>query len=86
VIHCVCWNVAQAHVWTHLGELQADVALLQEVAAPSLSSTVEVLPRLATHWVTAGRERRRWRAAIARLSDRVALDPRPTFTAGFSWT
>lgn len=80
MIRFVSWNMGQADVWSELDGLGADVALLQEAAAPASSLTVEVHPDVAAGWATAGWQKRRWRTAIARLSDTVVLNVRPTFT------
>ena len=78
VIRLVSWNVCHVDRWTILGDYDADLALLQEARRPPSGAVRQVVPDDSDPWVTAGWPKRRWRTAIARLSDRVALDARPT--------
>jgi hypothetical protein len=80
VIRLVSWNVGQGDPWPDLDGLDADVALLQELGLALPPSTVELLPDVSGTWATAGWQKRRWRTAVARLSDKVTIDLRPTFT------
>jgi hypothetical protein len=80
MIRLVSWNLAGRDLWGDLFHLDADVALLQEVRPPRPDSALQVIPDGNAWWGTTGWERRDWRTAVARLSDRVHLDPRPTFT------
>jgi len=77
-IRLVSWNMAHRDLWTDLAGLDADVALLQEVRRPPAGCAQEIIPSRADVWVTAGWEKREWRTVVARLSDRVSLDERPT--------
>lgn len=71
----ISWNIARrAEAWRALARTDADVALLQEATAPPLdvSKTFQFDPGA---WQTHGAGcRRDWRAVVARLSDRVAVD------------
>ena len=73
----VSWNIARrAECWKALLNTGADVALLQEAAAPppEVANRIEVDP---APWHTAGGDcdpPRAWRAAVVRLSNRVQLD------------
>jgi len=78
MIRLVSWNVGGRDLWSELRGLDADVALLQEARPPVAGSALEVVPDDLTSWSTAGWQQRRWRTAVARLSDRVELDPVPT--------
>lgn len=80
MIRLISWNVAGRDLWDDIGRLNADVALLQEVRPPPQHSELQVVPAVAASWGTAGWERRAWRTAIARLSDRVMLASLPTST------
>ena len=80
MIRVVSWNVGQGDPWPDLDGLDADVALLQELGLALPPSTVELLPDVSGTWATAGWQKRRWRTAVARLSDKVTIDLRPTFT------
>lgn len=75
MLRLVSWNVNKLAPWGPLGTSGADVALLQELAAPGADCPVEVLPGGDETWAVAGWERRPWRTAIARLTDRVSVDP-----------
>ena len=74
MVKLISWNIAQRQeAWRCLPDLAADVALLQEATAPppDVARRIEVGP---APWEIPGNEaNRRWRAAIARLSDRVAV-------------
>ncbi len=77
-VRIVSWNIHQlAECWRELlGMEGADVALLQEAKPPpaELAGRVEVDDQ---PWCVAGGSARRpWRAAVARLSDRVTFRPR----------
>lgn len=78
-IRVVSWNMGhQTDAWRTLSDTEADIALLQEAVAPppDVASHVEVDPG---PWLTeASPTPRTFRAAIARLSDRVRMHPRPT--------
>lgn len=71
----VSWNIARrADAWRALRSSNADIALLQEAAAPppDISEKLEFGPGA---WQTEGADcRRDWRAVVLRLSDRVAVD------------
>jgi hypothetical protein len=82
MIRLVSWNVGGRDLWRELRGLDADVALLQEARPPSSGRELQVVPDALTSWSTAGWEQRAWRTAVARLSDRVQLDPVPTVAIG----
>ena len=71
----VSWNVARMiEPWRVLADMDADLALLQEAAAPppDVAERLEIDP---ARWVTPGADAERpWRTAIARLSDRVGVE------------
>jgi hypothetical protein len=75
VIRLVSWNMGGRDVWGDLQGLEADVALLQEARVPRPEDALAVVPADVSLWVTAGWPKREWRTAVARLSDRVRLDP-----------
>ena len=75
MIKIVSWNIAhRPEPWRHLLDMGADLALLQEAAEPP----PEIAERIAVNpgpWHTAGADANRlWRAAIAKLSDRVRVE------------
>jgi exonuclease III len=91
MIRLLSWNMDGRDLWSDLEELDSDVGLLQEVRPPRPGCANEVIPGDAEVWATTGWEKRGWRAAVARLSNRVALDARPTLalheaTSGTDWT
>jgi endonuclease/exonuclease/phosphatase family metal-dependent hydrolase len=77
VLRLVSWNIGGRDLLRDLDGLDADVALLQEARSPSSGYALEVVPDDLTSWSTAGWEQRAWRTAVARLSDRVELEPVP---------
>jgi len=83
VIRLVSWNVAGRDLWGDLAGLEADVGLLQEAPPPRPESALHVLPEDLADWRTDG-WRRACRTAVARLSDRVDIDPIPTVVVGES--
>jgi hypothetical protein len=74
MVKLVSWNIARRQIaWRFLVECDADIALLQEAAAPpaDIATMIDVDP---APWETAGSGRiRRWRTAIVKLSDRVEV-------------
>ena len=73
-VKVVSWNIAhKREPWRVLAGMDADIALLQEAGAPprEIASQVDVDP---APWRTAGASDRRWRTAIAKLSDRVSVE------------
>jgi exonuclease III len=61
------------------------------VGAPPPGCALEVLPATGARWRTAGWEKREWRTAVARLSNRVSLTTVPTLavdesTGQAQWT
>ncbi len=81
MVKLVAWNIARrAEAWRRLLDTDADVALLQEAAAPppDVSRRLDIDP---APWRTAGAGvDRPWRAATVRLSSRVEvqwLEPKP---------
>ena len=77
MIRLVSWNLARHDLLGELHGLDVDIALLQEARLPSPGSGIQVVPADLTTWKTAGWEKREWRTAVIRMSDRVELDPRP---------
>ncbi len=73
-VKIVSWNIAgRVPPWHCLAASDADVALLQEAAAPpDLPAHVKVDP---APWCTPGVDGKRlWRTAIVKLSDRVCVE------------
>ena len=69
----VSWNIAGSREpWRRLLDMDADIALLQEAGKPppEVAARIDVNPG---PWRTAG-GRLPWRAAVARLSERVRAD------------
>ncbi|MXZ44736.1 MAG: hypothetical protein F4Z01_07165 [Gammaproteobacteria bacterium] len=78
-LRIVSWNMAHKHAsWRTLGNMDVDLALLQEASNPpgDINPRIEIDP---APWPTGVRGR--WRTAIARLTDRVRrvewLEPKP---------
>ncbi len=73
-VKLISWNIARrADAWRLLVECDADVALLQEAAAPpaDVAAMLDVDP---APWRTAGAGRNcLWRTAVVSLSDRVEV-------------
>ena len=65
------WNGDQARAWQMLREMDADVALLQEAVESHVPTWAEVSPG---PWRTSWSDRRPWRTAVAKLSDRVDVE------------
>ena len=61
-----------------MGGLDADLALLQEARASRPGQALEVYPDVPGDWTTAADVPLQFRTAIARLSERVGIIPRPT--------
>jgi len=80
MVRLVSWNIGGRDPWPDLQDLDADIALLQEVRPPRSVSALQVVPNDLMTWATAGWEKREWRTAVVRLSDRVQIDSRPTHT------
>jgi endonuclease/exonuclease/phosphatase family metal-dependent hydrolase len=85
MVKVIAWNIARRdEAWRCLLDADADVALLQEAAAPpaDIARRLEVDPAA---WRTAGAGvSRPWRAAVVRLSSRVQvhwLEPKPVADA-----
>jgi hypothetical protein len=74
-LRIISWNINQrAAAWHELVNSDVDVALFQEakLPPPELTSLIEI--DQPPPWYTAGiGNSRSWRAAIARLSDRVSI-------------
>jgi len=74
MLKIVAWNIARrVEAWRCLADCDADIALLQEAAKPpaDLTTRFEIDP---APWHTAGAGVNRcWRAAVVKLSDRVAV-------------
>jgi endonuclease/exonuclease/phosphatase family metal-dependent hydrolase len=74
MVKVIDWNIARRdQAWRDLLNSDADIALLQEAAAPppDVARRLEVDP---APWQTAGAGLNRpWRAAVAKLSDRVGV-------------
>ena len=77
-VRVISWNVGgRDSSWRQLAEDgTVDVALLQEAKAPPQDLKLEVFGA-EDGWTTAGWERRHFRTAIVRCSDRVRLDADP---------
>lgn len=80
----VSWNTAQKReAWDVLGrDRSLDIALLQEGRPPPASIPAETVPATDGSWRTAGSGNRSYCAAVARLSDRVKLQPIETVPVG----
>jgi endonuclease/exonuclease/phosphatase family metal-dependent hydrolase len=85
MVKIIDWNIARRDdAWRYLLGTDADIALLQEAAAPpaDIARRLDVDP---APWQTAGAGLNRpWRAAIVKLTDRVGvqwLDPKPVADA-----
>jgi len=78
-IRLVSWNMGhRTDAWRILSDAEADLALLQEAVAPppDIASKIQVDPG---PWLTeASQKPRVFRAAVARLSDRVKMHPQAT--------
>ena len=77
MLRIMSWNINRQHnPWQELLNSDVDVALLQEAKSPSpeLASLLEIAHPLP--WETASVLNLSYRAAIARLSDRVTMQPR----------
>lgn len=75
MLKIIAWNIARrVEAWWCLADCDADIALLQEAAEPpaDLAGRFHVDP---ASWHIAGAGlNRRWRAAVVKLSDRVAVE------------
>lgn len=85
MLKIIAWNIARrAEAWRYLLDTDADIALLQEAAAPpaDVARRLDVDP---APWRTAGAGLNRpWRAAAVKLSNRVELqwlEPKPVADA-----
>lgn len=86
MVRLISWNIGRRlEAWHQLCSSEADVALLQEAIPPPS----EICPKVevdTTEWVTAGQDgNRRWRTAIAKLSNNVNVEQfsvRPIHNAG----
>lgn len=75
MIRIISWNMnGNSNAWSELASSDIDLALLQEAKPPPESITSVELD-LPPPWITAGGIRRNWRAAIARLSDKITIKP-----------
>lgn len=70
------WNIhGSPECWRELAKSDADIALVQEARKPPDDVSVEVDD---AEWLTTGEGlKRSWRTAVARLSDRQAVEWRP---------
>jgi len=68
----------QRDQWSHIST--GDLALVQEAIRPLADGPLEILPAAEDPWLTSGWEARKWRTAIARLTDAVEI--RPHLTTG----
>ena len=74
-VKIVSWNVARRREpWRVLGEMDHDVALLQEASRPPPDVATRIAVDPAPWRTASARASRPWRTAIARLSERVCLD------------
>src|SRR6478735_12110725 len=80
MIRLISWNMAHRRAaWARLGDLDADVALLQEAGRPDADWALKVGAHTSDTWETTGHGGNLpWRTAVARLSDRVQLRPLTT--------
>ena len=82
MIRLVIWNMAHRRsTWAGLDDLEADIALLQEAGRPDPRWARATGAEQTDGWETAllaGRAP--WRAAVACLTEKVELRPRPTLT------
>ncbi len=72
MVKMITWNIARREdAWRFLLDSDADIALLQEAAEPpaDVAGMLDVDP--APWWTPGADKKRRWRAAIVKLSDRV---------------
>lgn len=79
-LRIVSWNINRSReAWSELtrSDSQFDVALLQEAIPPSADIDVQTTPAREESWKTAGGSRP-FCAAVARLSDRVGMEPVPS--------
>ena len=83
----ISWNIAgRIAPWHRLLEVGADIALLQEAAAPppEVAARIDADP---APWDTPGVDaQRKWRTAVVRLSERVQVDwieAKPLLDAGW---
>lgn len=76
-LRIISWNIAhRLDPWCELLETDADLALLQEAGEPP-SKVRERIGVDSQPWLTAGAaggSERRWRAAVVRLTDSVAVE------------
>jgi exonuclease III len=77
VITLLSWNMAGRDLWDDVAQSGVDVALLQEAKPPRGGAAEKTLPPLDDQWGTAGWPKRNFRTAVAALSERVTLSPRP---------
>lgn len=83
MVTLLSWNLHGLNLWPVIAaDATVDVALLQEARCPEEDCPLDITPTRDSPWFTAGWERRHWRTAIARVSDRVSLRPRATFWIG----
>ena len=74
-IKIISWNVCRSTgAWQVLIDDGVDLALLQEAQAPPAHLAQDIQTDAAP-WVTGGSGNRKWRAAVAGLSDRVRVTP-----------
>lgn len=85
MLKIISWNIARRdEAWRYLLDTDADIALLQEAAAPptDVARRLDVDP---APWRTAGADLNRpWRAAAVKLSNRIGvqwLEPKPVADA-----
>ncbi len=70
MVTIVCWNInKKSKPWNELLEMDADIALLQEVSLGDVPASVEVSPH--TPWPTYGYDR--W-PMVVKLSDKVNVE------------
>jgi hypothetical protein len=87
VVRLVSWNIGGPGAgWPDVTALDADVALLQEAPTPPVELRGRVFRGADDgEWLTTGPEVRRWRTAIVRLTERVALEPVASGPLGTAW-
>lgn len=77
MLSIISWNInQQIELWYELVNSEVDIALFQEAKPPPSELTSQVEIDHPPPWYTGGiNSSRPWRAAIARFSDRVTMQP-----------
>lgn len=77
MLQLISWNINQRPAaWSEFATSEVDVAMLQEATPPPAETASQFEIDVAPPWQTGGAGLRRpWRAAIARVSERVEMRP-----------